>query len=130
MIVDDAGPVFISIPDALGALVLNGAAYREDSRDKERHLDDAVVLCATIRNPLVRAGQMKGSDKSRILSLHKKLADPGPPVLANARPGGPDHHDGCGADVGHQPWSPAGEPAQARLTTTVTREAAPRRRWT
>jgi hypothetical protein len=77
IIVDDAGPVFISIPNALGALVLKGAAYREDSRDKERHLDDAVVLCATIRNPLVTAGHMKGSDKSRILSLHKKLADPG-----------------------------------------------------
>lgn len=77
MIVDDTGPVFISIPNALGALVLKGAAYREDSRDKDRHLDDAAVLCATIRNPLITAGQMKGSDKSRIQSLHVKLTDPG-----------------------------------------------------
>ncbi|MBB6405757.1 hypothetical protein [Arthrobacter sp. AZCC_0090] len=90
--------MFISIPNARGARVLKGAAYREDSRDKERRLDDAVVLCATIRNPLVAASHMKGIDKSRILSLHKKLA--------------------------------AGEPAQARPTTTVTRAAAPRRRWT
>jgi hypothetical protein len=73
----DYCPIVISIPNAPGALVLKGADYREDSRDKDRHLDDAVVLCATIRNPLVTAQQMKGSDKSRVLSLHKKLSDPG-----------------------------------------------------
>ncbi|WP_442545256.1 hypothetical protein ACSBOX_06150 [Arthrobacter sp. KN11-1C] len=77
MIADDGGPVFISVPNALGALVLKGAAYREDSRDKGRHLDDAVVLCATTKAPLATAAQMKGSDKSRILTLHKVLADPG-----------------------------------------------------
>lgn len=71
------GPVLISIPNALGALVLKGAAYREDSRDNGRHLDDAVVLCATIKTPLATAGQMKGSDKSRILTLHKDLSDSG-----------------------------------------------------
>lgn len=73
----DGDTVLISIPNALGALVLKGAAYREDSRDKDRHLDDAVVLCATIRNPLVTATQMRGSDKSRILTLHTELSDPG-----------------------------------------------------
>lgn len=77
MSVDDDEPVLISIPNALGALVLKGAAYREDSRDRDRHLDDAVVLCATIRTPLATAAQMKGSDRSRVLSLHKELADPG-----------------------------------------------------
>ena len=71
MTADDDGPVLISIPNALGALVLKGAAYREDSRDKDRHLDDAVVLCATIRTPLVTAAQMKGSDKSRVLPCTK-----------------------------------------------------------
>jgi len=75
--VDDDPPVLISIPNALGALVLKGAAYREDSRDRDRHLDDAVVICATLRTPLVTAAQMKGSDRSRVLSLHKELADPG-----------------------------------------------------
>ena len=40
----DAGVVTLSIPDALGSLGLKGAAYLEDSRDRERHLDDAVVL--------------------------------------------------------------------------------------
>lgn len=76
-LVVDHDPVIISIPNALGALVLKGAAYREDSRDKDRHLDDAVVLCATIRKPLLTAAQLKGSDRSRILALHKELADPG-----------------------------------------------------
>ncbi|MBO1268591.1 hypothetical protein [Arthrobacter cavernae] len=77
MTADDDGPVLVSIPNPLGALVLKGAAYREDSRDKDRHLDDAVVLCATIRNPLVTVGLMKGSDKSRVLSLHRVLSDDG-----------------------------------------------------
>jgi hypothetical protein len=31
--------VVLSIPDVLGALVLKGAAYVEDSRDRDRHLD-------------------------------------------------------------------------------------------
>ena len=39
--------------------------------------DDAVVLCATIRNPLVTSQQMKGSGKSGVLSLHKELLDLG-----------------------------------------------------
>jgi len=77
MTVDDDEPVLISIPNALGALVLKGAAYREDSRDRDRHLDDAVVTCATLRTPLVTAAQMNGSDRSRVLSLHKELAGPG-----------------------------------------------------
>jgi hypothetical protein len=56
----DDDPVLISVPNTLGALVLKGAAYQEDSRDRDRHLDDAVVLCATIRTPLVTAGASEG----------------------------------------------------------------------
>lgn len=77
LVVDEGEPVLISTPNALGALVLKGAAYREDSRDNGRHLDDAVVLCATIKTPLATAKDMKGSDKSRILTLQKALEDPG-----------------------------------------------------
>ncbi|ORA69990.1 hypothetical protein BST25_20270 [Mycobacterium heidelbergense] len=42
-----------SIPDALDALVLKSAAYKEDSRDRDRHLDDAARDALTImsRNP-------------------------------------------------------------------------------
>lgn len=72
----DGGSVLISIPNALGALVLKGAAYREDSRDRDRHLDDAVVLCATIKTPLTTAKEMGGSDRSRILTLQSVLGNP------------------------------------------------------
>lgn len=76
MTADADGEVLISIPNALGALVLKGAAYREDSRDRDRHLDDAVVLCATIAEPFTVASQMKVSDRSRVLTLHGDLNDP------------------------------------------------------
>lgn len=75
--VDDIEPVLISIPNALGALVLKGAAYKEDSRDRDRHLDDAVVLCATIKKPLETAKEMGGSDRSRIITLHTALGNSG-----------------------------------------------------
>jgi hypothetical protein len=73
---DDEGEVLISIPNTLGALVLKGATYREDSRDTRRHLDDAVVLAACVREPLSTREEMKGSDRSRVIGLHESLADP------------------------------------------------------
>lgn len=71
-----AGAVTVSIPNTLGALVLKGAAYREDSRDGRRHLDDAAVLAATLKNSLGVVPELKGSDRSRIITLHRALADP------------------------------------------------------
>lgn len=70
---DDESEVLISIPNALGALVLKGAAYREDSRDTRRHLDDAVVLAACVVEPLKTREQMRGSDRSRVSYLHESL---------------------------------------------------------
>lgn len=72
--------VLISIPNALGALVLKGAAFREDSRDTRRHLDDAVVLAACVQEPLTTRDQMKGSDRSRIIGLRENLADQAHPA--------------------------------------------------
>lgn len=74
--IDDKGPVSISIPNALGALVLKGAAYQEDSRDAGRHLDDAATLLASVTSPLDLVADMGGSDRSRMLSLNRVLADP------------------------------------------------------
>lgn len=71
-----AETVTVSIPNTLGALVLKGAAYREDSRDGRRHLDDAAVLAATLKEPLEVVPELKGSDRSRIITLHRALADP------------------------------------------------------
>ncbi|MFE4542231.1 hypothetical protein [Arthrobacter sp. NPDC056727] len=71
-----SGIVTVSIPNTLGALVLKGAAYREDSREGRRHLDDAAVLAATLKDPLAAVPGMKGTDRSRIITLHTALADP------------------------------------------------------
>jgi hypothetical protein len=64
-----------SIPDALGALVLKSAAYKEDSRDRDRHLDDAAFLACTVEDPSREAERLKGSDRGRIQLLARKLED-------------------------------------------------------
>lgn len=40
--------VRLVVPTLQGALVLKGGAYQEDSRDKRRHAEDAVVLLACV----------------------------------------------------------------------------------
>jgi hypothetical protein len=40
--------VRLVVPTLQGALVLKGGAYQEDSRDKGRHAEDAVVLLACV----------------------------------------------------------------------------------
>ena len=74
---DNGEHVLISIPNTLGALILKGAAYLEDSRDAGRHLDDAAVLLATVTHPLSLVADMKGSDRSRVLALNRALSDAG-----------------------------------------------------
>lgn len=39
--------VRIGVPDILGAIVAKGAAFHEDQRDRERHIEDLVVLAAS-----------------------------------------------------------------------------------
>ncbi|MFJ4030016.1 hypothetical protein ACIPWF_21975 [Paenarthrobacter sp. NPDC089989] len=72
---DEEGDTLISVPNVLGALVLKGAAFRQDSRDTRRHLDDAVILAACIREPVALCNLMKGSDRSRIIGLYERLKD-------------------------------------------------------
>ena len=67
--------VVLSIPDVLGALVLKGAAYLEDSRDRGRHLDDAAVLACAETDPIGDRARMIGSDRKRIQALWKVLQD-------------------------------------------------------
>ncbi|WP_431954240.1 hypothetical protein [Nocardia lijiangensis] len=68
-------PSNLSIPDALGALVLKGAAYKEDPRDRERHLDDAAILLCAIDMPQSDARRMSGSDRGRVRTLAQHLSD-------------------------------------------------------
>lgn len=72
----DGTVIMLSVPDVLGALVLKGAAYKEDPRDRERHLDDAAVLACALRSPEIAAGRMEGSDRGRIRVLADALRDP------------------------------------------------------
>jgi hypothetical protein len=67
--------VVLSIPDVLGALVLKGAAYVEDPRDRDRHLDDAAVLACAVTDPIGDRARMIGSDRQRIEALWKVLQD-------------------------------------------------------
>ncbi len=67
----------VSVPDVLGALTLKGGAYQVDSRDRARHLEDAVVLCATIQDVdrvVEQPGVWTGSDPARIRALSSALA--------------------------------------------------------
>lgn len=68
----------VSTPSVFGALVLKAAAYRSDSRDPERHLADAAVLLACLDDPYAAREQYAGSDRSRVLTLVRRLPDEAP----------------------------------------------------
>lgn len=68
------------IPDQLGALVLKGAAYLVDSRDKDRHLQDAAALAATITDHAGERARLTGSDPKRIRALSDGLSAPNHPA--------------------------------------------------
>ncbi|KXO90694.1 hypothetical protein AXK58_22885 [Tsukamurella tyrosinosolvens] len=66
-------PIALRVPNALGALALKGAAYRGDSRESERHLEDAALIACTIDDPRTLAAQLAGSDRARVRSLRDAL---------------------------------------------------------
>jgi hypothetical protein len=63
----------ISVPSAFGALLLKAAAHQTGTRDRERHLHDAVVLLAAIEDPFAERVQFTGSDKARLTHLATHL---------------------------------------------------------
>lgn len=63
------------MPSPFGALILKAAAYQTDSRDKERHLQDAAFLLAVIEDPYAARGKFAGSDTSRLTALVEALHD-------------------------------------------------------
>lgn len=73
---NDGTVIVLSIPDTLGALVLKGAAYMEDSRDRERHLDDAAILACAVTQPVQERKRLIGSDSRRLRELWDALSDP------------------------------------------------------
>lgn len=69
----------ISVPDPFAAAILKAAAYRTDSRDPERHLQDAALLLATIEDPYAERPRFAGSDKARLQTLVRALPDDAQP---------------------------------------------------
>lgn len=72
----------LSIPNTLAALVIKGAAYREDTRDRERNLEDAALLSTIISDPLALVAELQGSDRSRIIGLYEQLSNLNHPAWA------------------------------------------------
>lgn len=65
----------VSVPAPFGAVILKAAAFQTDSRDKERHLQDAALLLAVIEDPYAEREQFGGSDRSRLRALRRALPD-------------------------------------------------------
>ncbi len=73
--IDPGTAATISVPRPLGALILKAAAYKTDSRDRERHLFDAAALLACVDDPFIERAEFTGSDRSRIATLVEHLPD-------------------------------------------------------
>lgn len=67
--------VTISVPRPFGAVILKAAAYKADSRVRDRHLQDAAVLLACIDDPEAERDGFAGNDRSRLLTLQRELVD-------------------------------------------------------
>jgi hypothetical protein len=84
--IEPGAPTVLSVPRPFGALVLKAAAYRTDSRDRDRHLYDAVALLACIDDPFAERDGFAGSDAARLRHLEQHLAAQHPAWLALAEP--------------------------------------------
>lgn len=75
--------VAIPIPTLHGALILKSAAHMVDSRDRARHLLDAITLlaCITDAGPILDA--LRGSDRKRLAQIVRAF-DEQPLVAAQA----------------------------------------------
>ena len=68
----------VSVPRPLGAVILKAAAYKADTRDRDRHLSDAVALLACIEDPFAEREELAGSDRSRMFILEAALPEAHP----------------------------------------------------
>jgi hypothetical protein len=67
--------VRLVIPTLRGAFVLKGAAYLEDSRDRGRHAEDAVVLLACMDNVGDAWRDLSQQSRGRVRALVKALTE-------------------------------------------------------
>ena len=75
--------VVVPVPTLHGALILKSAAHMVDSRDRDRHLLDAITLLACIIDVGPITGDLRGSDSKRLHYLVRAI-DERPLVSAQA----------------------------------------------
>jgi predicted nucleotidyltransferase len=75
LIIERGRTTTVSVPSPFGAVILKAAAYQTDSRDKERHLQDAALLLAVIEDPYAARDLLAGSDRARLQALARALLD-------------------------------------------------------
>ena len=74
-VLTEADTVRLVIPTVRGALVLKGAAYLEDSRDRGRHVEDAVVLLACMDDAREALIGLSQRSRRRVRTLVKVLTE-------------------------------------------------------
>ncbi len=73
---DGGASATVGVPDELGALIAKGAAYLVDQRDRERHLDDALVLFACVQDAsALDYDSLSKNDRRRLAALLEQLDD-------------------------------------------------------
>jgi hypothetical protein len=74
----------LPVPTLHGALVLKAAAHIIDSRDRDRHLEDAITLLACIVDIGPIVSDLRGSDRRRLTKLITAID--GQPLVAVRAP--------------------------------------------
>ncbi|MDQ1246167.1 MAG: hypothetical protein QG597_534 [Actinomycetota bacterium] len=77
------GERLLVIPSAKGALVMKAAALRADSRDRERHAEDSVLLLACAVQPADLVQGLSSRSRKRLRSTVKHLDENRDPWLAH-----------------------------------------------
>jgi len=65
----------VGIPNTLGALIAKGAAWVADSRNPERHIQDAATLLAAVDDPSAIDYSLSTSDRRRLRAIREHLQD-------------------------------------------------------
>lgn len=71
--------VRLVVPTVRGALVLKGAAYMEDGRDRGRHAEDAVVLLACLDDASEALAHLSQRSRKRVRAIVTALSEQSAP---------------------------------------------------